>query len=184
MTDYDEHTQKGIDFLTQFKTAGITHDAKRREFQQTLDFQDFIGHMTTDQLFDFYEQLDQDFKGIFIWSCLNTQHFDTCVDIIKSTTIRSQRRKLYDDFDQYACKKELELAKREDTFEACKKPIHKKIRYLNSEIETLRNRLAWNEETKKTLQESNRQLHRRNAELENKACDFDNLKAAFQLVLS
>jgi hypothetical protein len=132
----------GTEFLETFKANGITHNAKDKRHQDTLDFQDFVMNFNSDGLYAFYSDLNTDQKRLFIWACTNTLHFDSCVDIIKSTTLREERQKLYAEFNEYATEREVSIYKKEEIFNDCKKQIYRKIRNLNNEIESLKNRIA------------------------------------------
>jgi septal ring factor EnvC (AmiA/AmiB activator) len=173
----------GIQFIETFDKNGITHNSKDKRFQDTLDFQDFVGHMNKQQLRNFYKGLDQSGKRTFIWACCHTLHFETTIDIIKSTTIWAERIKLYDQVEKDIAPRENKLAERELTFHNCKKPIHKKIASLNSEIESLKNRLAWSETKVEQLQRYNNMLYKRTREAETKSSHFDNVRAALALIL-
>lgn len=184
------NTKDGLRLLDEFRRNGITHDAKDKQHVNTLNFQDFVGRMTNDRLFSFYDGLDTDQRKTFIWACTCTLHYDTAIDVIRATTGRIERKRLYDEFDKYATEREMTLYKKQQTFEDCKKSIHKKIANLRSEIEvwwsqnqSLKNRLAWQQTRADQLQESNDMLYKRNKQLESKSYAFDNIKAALALLL-
>lgn len=173
----------GAQFIETFAKNDITHDSKDNRFQDTLDFQDFVGRMNNTELFDFYKDLDQNQRRTFIWACTCTLHQDTAVDVIKSTTVALERHRLYDEFETDIGQKEDNLFKREQTFRDCKKPIHKKIASLKSEIESLKNRLTWSEAQVEGLREAKNRLYKRNHQLESKSVAFDNIRSAMALLL-
>jgi len=174
---------QGIEFLNEFKTSGISHDSGDKRFQITLDFQDFVGHMNKTEINEFYTDLDQSNRALFIWACSCCLSFDSMVDILKQTTILNERKRLYDDFDTDIQGRENKLFDQENRFSDAKKHIHRKIRTLRDKIDNLESRLAFQASCNDTLRaaKDKAQMIKRTTEL--KACNFDNLKAALALVL-
>ena len=174
----------GKEFINQFKDFGITHDHKDSRFQDTLDFQDFVGHMNTQELHAFYKDLDQSEKRTFIWAVTVTLSFDMAIDVIKATTIWAERIKLYEQVETDIAPRENKLAEREITFHDCKRSIWKRIGKLKSELKIKTDRLKYYSDKFTSLSNRVEQLRYENRKLKAKACDFDNVKAALELVLN
>ena len=172
----------GTKLLKQFKDYGISHEASDERFQHTLDFQDFIGHSSQPELTQFYKDLDQNERKLFIWACSVCLSPDSLIEVLKSTTILIERERLYDQFEKDIEKRETGLFLKERAFDDCKKSIHKKIASLNSDIQDLKNRLEWQVQCTNTARTAKDRYLKRANEFELKACNFDNLKAAFSLL--
>lgn len=128
-----------VEYLDSFRDNGICQDSSQpKRFQIVLDFQDFVGHQSLDNLYDSYVELDQSYRKLFVWSVCSTLAYETSVEIINRTTIADMRfraiREIEADFDE----REIELLKRGLAFKACKKSVYKKIRNLQNEVSRLK----------------------------------------------
>jgi len=135
-------------------------------------------------LTSFYKDLDKMDRQTFIWACGCCLAQDSFIDIIKITTIRIERERLYDDFNKDCTERETGLFQKEQNLQDCKKAIYKKIRTLQSIVKSKDVKIEWLKADLAACRNKNQNLLNNASENRKKACDFDNVKAALELVLN
>jgi len=171
------------DYLDFFKTNGISHDVKQKEkFQAVLDFQDLIGHASYVDLREQYTDLNQEYRKLFIWAVCSTVGYETSIEVIKQTTVELTVRKAAEKLEAYFDEKESDLHNREQTFEACKKPIYKKIRDLKSKINQLNGVVTLQHRFELGLRDKISELQEELKEVKERSFDYRNEAMKYRMI--
>ena len=162
--DIELRKEKILEKLDDFKKNGVRTTTKT-SMQEICNFQDLIGTANYKEIFEIYESLTQEQRRTFIWVCTCTLSPESCEEIIKQTTIRIQRKKLYEECDLYVedqmksvNKRELEIREKESVFDACRKSYWKRLNQLKKENTKLKNENEQYKQANEDMYQTNKTL--------------------------
>jgi hypothetical protein len=180
-------TERTLELLEEFGKNGIPSSAKSKRFDLVLEYQDCVMQSSEKAVAEFESGLSTEQRKLFFWANANTLAIDSFLGILKETYIFRKAQEVIDreisnEDERYSVLfaeqlgKEAILKTKVETFEACKKPIHKRIAYLVKMVKHYK----WNAElataTADRLRADNRKLKDWAIQNAHKANKFDDLK--------
>lgn len=180
--------KRTLELLEEFKTNGIPSSAKEKRFALVLEYQDCIMKSNPTALADFESGLDSEQRKLFFWANACTLAMDSFLGILKETYIIRKAQEVVDleisnEDERYSAlfaklmKDQEDLEDKVKSFEACKKPIHKRIKKLKDRVDLLEQMDGVHRRTEGNMLAEITQLKRWASQNEIKANNFDELKA-------
>ena len=157
--------------------------------KQKCDYQDIFAHSAMDDIKRFFIESNGE-RNIILCSIFNTMAYDT-VEMLLKHWAKVKAQNILDKEMEYVnaesinklkilAVKENELTIGINTFEACKKPIYKRLASMTRELKVLRDKAEVTFENNCELTKENRDLRHALKAAQEKGFKYDTIKALLQ----